>query len=159
WSYDLLSDEERALLLRLSAFAGGWTLEAAEAVCIGKGVEEREVLDLLTRLVQKSLVIYEEREGGGRYRLLETVRQDARERLLESGEAEAVRERHRDWFLALAQRAEPELWRGSQTEWLERLERENDNLRAALAWSGAPGQVEAGLRLGGALRRFWEVRG
>src|SRR5205823_12041285 len=75
WSYDLLAEPERALLRRLSVFAGGWTLEAAEAVCLGEGVEEWEVLDLLTSLVEKSLVLYEEREGKGRYRLLETVRQ------------------------------------------------------------------------------------
>ncbi len=159
WSYDLLTDAERSLLRRLSVFAGGWTLEAAEAVCMGEGVETWEVLDLLTSLVEKSLVLYEEQAGEGRYRLLETVRQYARDRLLEAGEAEVVRQRHRDWFLALAERAEPELSRGSQTEWLEWLEREHDNLRAALAWSGAPVQVEAGLRLGGALGRFWQVRG
>src|SRR5205823_7140008 len=115
-----------------------------------------EVLDLLASLVEKSLVLYEEREGEGRYRLLETVRQYARDRLLEAGEAAAVRGRHRDWFLALAEQAEPELRGPEQVVWLERLEREHDNLRAALAWSGAQGEGEAGLRLGGALKRFWE---
>src|SRR5262249_8538660 len=106
WSYDLLSPPEKALLRRLSVFAGGWTLEAAEAVCVGAEVEEWEVLDLLTSLVEKSLVLYEERESEGRYRLLETVRQYARDRLLITGEADGVRERHRDWFLALAEERE-----------------------------------------------------
>jgi predicted ATPase/class 3 adenylate cyclase len=159
WSYDLLSEVERALLRRVSAFAGGWTLEAAEAVCVGEAVEEGEVLDLLTSLVEKSLVLYEEGEGEGRYRLLETVRQYARDRLLEAGEAAAVRSRHRDWFLALAEEAEQGLVEASQTMWLDRLEREHDNLRAALAWTVVEGQGEAGLRLGGTLMPFWVVRG
>jgi predicted ATPase len=172
WSYDLLSPPERALLRRLSVFAGGWTLEAAEAVtcgearvptqwvdgCVGEGVEAWEVLDVLTSLVEKSLVLYEERGGEGRYRLLETVRQYARDRLLEAGEA-AVRERHRDWFLALAEQGMVGANERAWPDWLDRLEREHDNLRAALAWSGAEGQGEAGLRLGGALGGFWLVRG
>jgi tetratricopeptide (TPR) repeat protein len=140
-------------------FAGGWTLEAAEAVCVGEGVEEWEVLDRLTSLVEKSLVLYEEQSGEGRYRLLETVRQYARDRLQEGGEAEAVRGRHAEYFLRLAERAEPELHRHEQIEWLDRLGVEHDNLRAALAWSRAEGQSEVGLRLGGALWWFWAVRG
>src|SRR2546421_4211466 len=91
-------------------------------------VEDWEVLDLLTGLVEKSLVLYEEQGGEGRYRLLETVRQYARDRLLEAGEAEGVRERHRNWFLALAEQAEPELRGPEQGAWLDRLEREHDNL-------------------------------
>src|SRR5713226_5481995 len=132
WSYDLLSPSEGALLRRLSVFAGGWTLEAAEAVCAGEGVEEWEVLDLLTSLVEKSLVLYEERGGEGRYRLLETVRQYARDRLLEAGEAEAVRGRHLGFVLRLAEEAEPKLSGPEQVVWLDRLEAEHDNLRAAL---------------------------
>jgi predicted ATPase/class 3 adenylate cyclase/Tfp pilus assembly protein PilF len=161
WSYDLLSEPERALMRRLSAFAAGWTLEAAEAVCVGEGVEEWEVLDLLTSLVEKSLVLYEEREGEGRYRLLETVRQYARDRLLEAGEAAGVRGRHRDWCLELAERAEPHLCAGAeQAAWLNRLEREHDNLRASLAWcQEVEESAEAGLRLAGALNRFWYKRG
>src|SRR5262245_42819181 len=156
WSYDLLSPPERALLRRLSVFAGGWTLEAAEAVCVGDGIEGWEVLDLLTSLVEKSLVLYEEGEGEGRYRLLETVRQYARDRLLEAGESEAAREQHCDWFLALAEEAEPQLWR--EVAWVERLEREHDNLRTALEWCAAS-SPETGLRLAGALHWFWHIRG
>jgi predicted ATPase/class 3 adenylate cyclase len=109
WSYDLLTETERKLLRRLSVFAGGWTLEAAEAVCSGDGLDEWEVLDLVTTLVDKSLVQYEAGEGEARYRLLETVRQYARDRLLESGEADVARGRQLDWCLALAERAEPKL--------------------------------------------------
>jgi predicted ATPase/DNA-binding SARP family transcriptional activator len=159
WSYDLLSEEERALLRRLSVFAGGWTLEAAEGVCEGDVIEAWQVFDLLTSLVEKSLVIYNERERDVRNRLLETVRQYARDRLLEVGETASVQGRHRDWFLALAERAEPELGGPEARTWLDRLEAEHENLRAALAWSGAQGHIEAGLRLVGALAEFWFVRG
>src|SRR5262249_50670054 len=114
WSYDLLSDPERRLLRRLSVFAGGWALAAAAAVASGEGIESREVLDLLTALVDKSLVDYGEREGEARYRLLETVRQYARERLLEAGEVEAARERHQQFYLGWAERAAPELRRAQQ---------------------------------------------
>jgi predicted ATPase/DNA-binding SARP family transcriptional activator len=163
WSHDLLTEPEQGLLRRLSVFAGGWTLEAAEAVGRGEGVDEWEVLDLLTSLVEKSLVLYEVETGGAedRYRLLETVRQYARDRLREAGETEAVRERHRDWFVMLAEEAAPELEGGNQAAWLQRLEREHDNLRAALSWSLEPvaNAPEKGLRLGGALWRFWYARG
>jgi predicted ATPase/class 3 adenylate cyclase/DNA-binding SARP family transcriptional activator len=159
WSYDLLSASERRLLCRLSVFAGGWTLEAAEGVCAGDGIEAGEVFDLLTQLVDKSLVVYEEQEGEARYRLLETVRQYSGDRLLEAGETAAVRGQHTDFFVRLAEQAEPELPGVEQTAWLERLEREHDNLRAALTWSRAEGQGEAGLRLGGALWWYWAVRG
>jgi non-specific serine/threonine protein kinase len=158
WSFDLLSEGEQTLLRRLSVFAGGWTLGAAEAVCMGENVEAWEVLDLLTSLVDKSLVPYDEQGGEGRYRLLETVRQYARDRLLDSGEAAAVWARHCDWCLTLAEQAEEGLHTTSQKAWLDRLEREHDNLRAALGWCSSDGP-EAGLRLGGALREFWWVRG
>ena len=100
WSYDLLHDSEKLLLQQLSVFAGGWTLDAAERICAGDHVEDGEVLDRLTSLIDKSLVAIEEGDGRFRYRLLETVRQYARERLVESGGAEAIRERHRDYFVA-----------------------------------------------------------
>jgi predicted ATPase/class 3 adenylate cyclase len=157
WSYDLLTEPERALLGRLAVFAGGWTLAAAEAVGTGGEVDKSHVLDLLTYLVQKSLVEFD--AEGGRYRLLETVRQYAGERLEESGGGEAARERHRDYFLALAEEAEPKLTGPEQTEWLQRLEEEHENLRASLEWSFVEVGSGGGLRLCGALHRFWETRG
>ena len=159
WSYDLLRDPEKLLLQRLSVFAGGWTLDAAEQVCAGEGEEDREALDLLTSLADKSLVVVEQNDGHSRYRLLETVRQYARERLLESGGGEAVRERHGDYFLALAEEAEPKLLGAEQAEWLRRLEEEHDNLRSALEWSLAEAGSQEDLRLCGALNRFWSTRG
>jgi predicted ATPase/class 3 adenylate cyclase len=158
WSFDLLSEEERALLLRLSVFAGGWSLEAAEAVCSGNGVAASDILDLLTQLVDKSLVITETQGGEARYRLLETVRQYGWERLVESNEAADIRRRHRDWYLDLAERAEPRLLSLEQVVWLERLEAEHDNLRAALELSRAEESAEAWLRLAGALHYFWFMR-
>lgn len=159
WSYGLLSEQERALLRRLSVFAGGWTLEAAEGVCAWEGIETHEVLDLLTHLVAKSLVAMEERDGEARYHLVETVRQYCRDKLRESGEA-GVYERHRNWFLQLVERAKPELQGPDQRHWLNRLEQEHDNLRAALQWSQMePGSGEAGLTLVAGLWRFWEVHG
>jgi predicted ATPase/class 3 adenylate cyclase len=160
WSFDLLSDQERLLLRRLSVFAG-WTLEAAEKVCQGEGIEGWEVLELQAHLVEKSLVLVEEGPGGeARYRLLGTIRQYARDRLIEAGEAAAVRDRHRNWFLELAERAATELRGPEQALWLDRLEQEHDNLRAALEWSqGSEEAGDAGLRLAGSLYRFWYVRG
>jgi predicted ATPase len=133
WSHDLLPDDEGAMFRRLSVFAGGFTLGAAESVCAGVGLERNEVLDLLSHLVDKSLVVASERGGEARYRLLETVRQYAREKLSESGEAEEVGERHAGYYLALAEEAEPELKGAGQVAWVERLEQERDNLRAAMA--------------------------
>jgi predicted ATPase/class 3 adenylate cyclase/Tfp pilus assembly protein PilF len=170
WSYELLSESERALLRRLSVFAGGFTLAALEAVCAGDGVSEEEILDLLARLVDKSLVLtVEPGEAGsaggaswgtdpGRFRLLETIRQYGAEHLEAAGEAAIWRGRHRDWFLTLAEQAEPELQGPRQAEWLERLEMEYANLRTALNWSVEGGEAEAGMRLGGALGRFWSLR-
>jgi predicted ATPase/predicted Ser/Thr protein kinase len=160
WSYDLLSEPERTLLCRLSVFPGSWTLEAAEAVCAGDGIERETMLDLVSRLVDKSLVnVEDDASGNRRYRCLETVRQYARERLVRSGHAERVRERHLDFFLALARRAEPELMRSEQASWLNRLQIEHDNLRAALEWClEAPGHGQTALEIAVALSRFWAVR-
>jgi tetratricopeptide (TPR) repeat protein len=134
----------------------GLSIEAAEAVCSGNGLEPADVLDLLTRLVDKSLVGVETQSGKARYRLLETVRQYGRDRLQESDEVNDVRRRHRDWCLTLAEQAAPELWGPRQAFWLARLEREHDNLRGALEWSHAERDgAEAGLRLAGALVFFW----
>jgi predicted ATPase/class 3 adenylate cyclase len=158
WSYDLLAQNERAVLRRLSVFAGGCTLEAAEAVCSGDGVDASEVLDLLTQLVDKSLVVMETRGEEARYRLLETVRQYARDRLLASGEAPEVRTRHRAWYLDLAERAETRIHGPEETMWLDRLEEEHDNLRAALGWSSTEEKdTEIRLRLVAALFEFWNA--
>jgi predicted ATPase/class 3 adenylate cyclase len=161
WSYGLLSEPERRLLRRLSVFAGGWSLEAVEAVCAGEGLEAWEVLDLQALLIEKSLVLLEKAGGGEeRYRLLGTIRHYAADRLVEAGEAGPTRGRHLDWFLALAERASPELRSDKQAEWLECLEQEHENLRAALEWSmAAAGDGEPAVRLAGALWRFWYVRG
>jgi predicted ATPase/class 3 adenylate cyclase len=156
WSFALLTEQEQILLRRLSVFAGGWSLEAAEAICPGDAIEGPDILDLLTRLVDRSLVIVEPRSGEARYHLLETVRQYARDRLLESGEAAGIRIRHQGWFLALAERAEPELRGPSQMIWLERLKTEHDNLRVALEWSKMDANSALlGVRLVGALQWFW----
>ena len=159
WSYNLLDEMERALFGQLSVFAGGWTLEAAEQVCSGRGIEQYEVLDLHIGLVDKSLVVAgATSEGAVRYRMLEPIRQYARERLDQSEEAGEVQERHATFFLVLAERAEPELAGSQQRLWVERLEKELDNLRAALSWVLERGEGELALRLGAALWRFWFAR-
>ena len=161
WSHELLSEDEKKLFGRLSVFAGGWTLEASEALGAGEGVEEDEVLDLLSGLVEKSLVVAKvSDEGGVRYRLLEPVRQYALGKLEESGTAQAARRRHTEFFLALAEEADPALEGAQQAAWLERLEEEHDNMRAALSWSLEEGNgPELGLRMGAALGEFWHLRG
>ncbi|HJS28873.1 MAG TPA: tetratricopeptide repeat protein, partial [Anaerolineales bacterium] len=159
WSYELVSEPERVLLRRLSVFAGGWTLEAAEKVCAGNGIPARQVLDLLARLVDKSLVAVEERTGTARYRMLHTIRQYAREKLFASGEEERVRARHLDFYAGLAEEAEPQLRSAEQLQWLDRLETDHDNLRAALRWGQQGAGPDLGLRLAGALFWFWLLRG
>lgn len=159
WSYELLGGHEQALFRRLSAFAGGFTLEAAESVGTGGSIDAGDVLELLSMLVDKSLVVAEESwETGARYRLLEPIRQYAREKLSVSGEGEAVGRRHAAFFLALAEEAEPELKGPRQARWLDRLETEHDNFRAALSWSLGRG-VDLGPRIACALRLFWYTRG
>jgi predicted ATPase len=155
WSYDLLSEPERVLFRRLSVFAGGFSLEAAEAVNANEG----DVLNDLGRLVEQSLVRVEPNGAKTRYGMLGPVRQYALERLQESDEEEHTRTRHAAFFLALAERAEPELWKPDQVGWLDLLETENDNMRAALSWAVERGRDEVGLRLSVALQRFWSVRG
>jgi tetratricopeptide (TPR) repeat protein len=165
WSYDHLSNDERVLLRRLSVFAGGWTLPAAESVFVSEDIKKSEVLDLLSHLVDKSLVEMnsDEEKGTGRtrYRLLETVRQYASERLMEEEEDGAAYRRHRDFFLALAENAEPELDGPDQGVWLSRLKDEHDNLRGALRGcrAGDDAEAEIGLRLAGALGLFWDICG
>lgn len=176
WSYELLTEAERQLMCRLSVFAGGWTLEAAEEVCSGNGIEEEETLDLLSHLVDKSLVNIDEWSeckrdraqpsieadvvGNRRYRFLETVRQYARERLLRSGDSERLRDLHFAFFLDLARRAEPELQKADQVLWLNRLQLEHDNLRSALDWAlSGSRQDDHAQELAAALWWFWTKRG
>ena len=160
WSYELLSEDEKKLFERLSVFAGGWTLEAAEVVGVGGSIEEGEVLDVLSGLVDKSLVVARgSDEGGVRYRMLEPVRQYALEKLKDSGEAEAAKRAHADYFLALAEEAEPELFGPREAEFFDRLEVEHDNIRATLSWTIEQGETETALRLAAALWMFWFARG
>jgi predicted ATPase/transcriptional regulator with XRE-family HTH domain len=158
WSYDLLDEPEQILFRRLAVFVGGFTLEAAEAVCSGPGQDPADVLPALIQLVDKSLVPVQEENGDARYRLLETVRQYAWGRLVEAGEAEATRGRHRDWYIALVGPAELEWWGAKQLAWLNVALAEYDNLCAALAWC-READAEAGARLAGALWQFWQIRG
>jgi predicted ATPase/class 3 adenylate cyclase len=158
WSFDLLTDTEKRLLRRLAVFAGGWTLEAAEVVGAGDGIDQGEVMDLLSHLVEKSLVSME--ADGQRYRLVETVRQYAQERLDEAGETAATRSRHLAFFLALAERASPELVGPHQGEWLARLDLEGENLLAAHAWCDhAEGGGDLGLRVIFAVKLYMFYRG
>jgi predicted ATPase/DNA-binding CsgD family transcriptional regulator len=159
WSHDLLPEQERALFRRLSVFAGDFTLEAAEVVCGGEDLQSDEVLNLLSHLVDKSLVLMVEQDGEARYRLLETVRQYAWEKLSDLGEGGQLRERHAGYYLKLAEEAEPELKGDRQVTWLERLETEHDNLRSALRWLLGRGESEEAARLGWALWLFWWIRG
>lgn len=159
WSYDLLSDPERLLFRRMSVFAGGFTLEAAEEICAGGDLESYQVLDILFQLVDKSLVSMEEQDDVARYRLLGTIRQYGSEKLESSGEGPNVHEKHRDYFLRLAEEAAPHLTTRGQDEWLTRLQAERDNLRAALRWGEQKGASEAQLRMVCALLFFWMIRG
>jgi predicted ATPase len=154
WSYHLLSAELQRFFARLSVFQGGWTLEAAQAVC-----DEPLGLDYLEQLRECSLVLAEDVSGETRFRMRETLREYGRERLAAGGEGERIRRRHAEFFLALTEEAEPELKGPDQAAWLDRLEREHDNLSAALTWLVESGGAEQALRLGGALWWFWMVRG
>ena len=158
WSHELCSEHERILLRRLAVWTGGFTLEGAESVSGGGGLERRAALETLTGLVDKALVDTEERGGEIRFRMLDTIRQYAAARLAEVGEVEAVHGRHLEWCLELAERAEPELVRRDAATWVARLELEAPNLRAALDWA-ASRDVDAALRLAAALTFFWLVRG
>ena len=171
WSNNLLSEPEKALLNRMSVFSGGWTLSAAEAVCadednvgVNSHIHLDEVLDLLTSLVDKSLVIAEEvssfGEGGKtRYHMLEMVRGYGRERLVESGDSERVRDLHLDFFLRFAEEAESQIQGEADRKVWSQLEEEHDNVRGALEWSRGSGRIEEGLRTAGALLEFWYVQG
>jgi predicted ATPase len=159
WSHDLLGPAEQTLFRRLAVFAGGWTLEAAESVCAGDDVAEDMVLDVLGHLVDRSLVDVNHGDPDLRYRLLEIVREYARQKLAEAGEFAWLQARHLSWCVALAERAESALEHPDAATWFNRLESELDNLRAALDWSETSRDTEHGLRLAGALRWFWDLRG
>jgi predicted ATPase len=158
WSYDLLDEDERAMLRRLAVFAGGWSLEAAEQVCADDEAARGDVIDRLDALVQKSLVNVD--RDGSRYRLLETVREYARERLRDSGEDSGVRDRHLRYCLALAARASGELGGPDQPRWLDVLDLERENILAAHAWCGqAADGAKLGLDLAHYLKLYWFNRG
>jgi predicted ATPase/DNA-binding CsgD family transcriptional regulator len=160
WSYSLLTADEQILLRRLAVFTAGFTLDMAEAVCCGEEIGERRTLDQISSLVSKSLLIADTiGRAQARYRLLETIREYALEKLGESGETAQLRDRHLELYLARAEEAAPKLNDAYQQLWLNWLEGEHDNLRAALAWSLESGQIEAGLRIAIAIARFWEIRG
>ncbi len=170
WSFNLLTADERLLFLRLSVFAGGFTLAAAETICSDDALDRAAILDLLAQLVDKSLVVPFDAStveaataaaastAETRYRLLETIRQYARDRLHDVGGSTVVRGRHLDYFVALAEEAEPHFRQGDQVVWLDRLEAELDNVRAALEWALST-SVDLGLRLTGSLLWFWHIRG
>ena len=160
WSYTLLSAVERTVLRRLSVFGGGWTLEAAEAVCGGDGDAAVDVLAVLPNLVDKSLVQVSAPNGEARYRLLETIRQYAHAKLAERGEADTVRDRHLDYFIGWVESAEPHLVGPDQFAWLSRFEAEHDNLRSGLSWSlESESRAEKGLRLASVVGHFWRLHG
>ena len=158
WSYSLLEREEQQLLNRLSVFACSFSLEGVEAIC-GVTGDQEENIDLLARLVDKSLAVAEQDEGGMRYRLLETVRQYAKACVVETGEEAALRERHARFYLALAENAEPKILGSERTGALKQIDRVYDDLRAALGWARLAGEGELALRLVGALFWFWHFRG
>ena len=165
WSHDLLDERERVLFRRLAVFGSGWTLEAAEAVCAVDGLAPDEILDLLSGLATKSLILPRtssdacEHVGEMRYSLLESLREYAAEKLRDAGEETMLRQRHRDWLLARAELVEPELLGPRSIWWMDRLESGRDNLRLALAWCIERDEAEPGLRLVSALARFWQIRG
>jgi predicted ATPase len=160
WSHDLLDATEQTLFRRLAIFVGGFTIDAAAAVCDPDGELGIDMLDALAAFVDKSLLRgVEAGHGEPRFRMLETIREYAIERLAESDDAELTRRRHEDEFAELARRAEPELLGSSQKDWLDRLEGETDNLRAALGRAADDGRIELALDMGAAMWRFWQQRG
>jgi predicted ATPase len=163
WSYDLLDAGEKQVFRRIAVFQGGRTIEAMEAVCNFDGQMQMDVLDGVESLVSKSLLRQshgtEEAEGEPRIWMLETIHEYAREELGQSGEAAALSREHALYFMGVAEEAEPYLRGAGQAEWLARLEAENDNIRAAFTWALADGDADVALRMGGALRWFWELHG
>jgi predicted ATPase/DNA-binding XRE family transcriptional regulator len=158
WSYDLLSAIEQTLFQRLSVFVNGWTLEAAESVCSDATIKSESISVLLIQLINKSLVVTQEEHGKTRYKMLETIRQYAAEKLDRSGEKDVLCDRHVEYFLYLAETAAPHLIRPEQLEWLPLLDADYENLRFALELSLNKESAESSLRLSSALGLFWEIR-
>jgi predicted ATPase/DNA-binding SARP family transcriptional activator len=158
WSWELLSDAERAALRRLAVFSGGASLEAAERVCAGEAVEPEEVLELLTSLAEKSLLLAEG-DSAPRYRMLGTIKEYAAQRLAEAGESDRARQAHLAYFTDLTETAEPHLRRAEQLEWLATLEAEHDNIRAAMRGALAAGEAQAAMRLAAACGYYWWLGG
>lgn len=159
WSHDLLTPPEQVMLRRLSVFTNGFSLATAETVCAGDGIERNQVLELLSTLVTKSLVVAQTlQRGEARYSLLETIRQYAQEKLTTSGELPAISDRHLQCFLQLTEATAEKLTGQFQRLWLNCLEGEYDNIRAALTWSLESSRIEAGLRIAIAIYQFWTIR-
>ena len=159
WSYDLLTRPEQTLLQRMSVFAGGCSLATVEEVCTGGGIEHEQIMELLSSLVNKSLVVAQTLQlGEARYSMLETIREYAQEQLTHSEDWSTTQNRHLQCFLKLAEETAPKLIERYQQNWLDWLEVEHTNFRAALAWSLESGQIEAGLRIAIALHEFWQKR-
>jgi predicted ATPase len=160
WSYDLLTEKERMLMRRLAVFAGSWTMEAAEQIIPGGELEDWEMLDLLTSLIDKSFVYTETLNGHIRYRFLESIQKYSQERLEASQEIDEFTAKHAGYYLNIAQDSYGKMWGSQQAVWLVRLDEEYDNLRKALTWlSQAPGQKAGLLKMAGSLWRYWEIRG
>jgi predicted ATPase/class 3 adenylate cyclase len=159
WSHDLLDLAERALFRRLSIFSGGWTFDAAQAICDPDGDLGLDVLDGIVSFVDKSLVRRDEMpDGEPRFRMLETIREYARERLSEHAEAATIAHRHGQFYADLVLRAEPELLGANQAFWLDLLETERDNVRGALRWAVDAGEIELAMTMAGSLWRYWHQR-
>jgi predicted ATPase/class 3 adenylate cyclase len=157
WSYRLLGDREKQLFERLSVFQGGFDLGAAREVCSTSPINEYDVLELLPALVDKSLIVVDDGREEARYRVLEMLRQFGRDRLDESGETELMRQQHATHYMTLAEEFEPNVRGENEKEWRDRINLELDNLRLAMDWSLAAGKLEIGMRLAGAIWRFWKV--
>ncbi|MBM0236629.1 winged helix-turn-helix domain-containing protein [Micromonospora sp. ATA32] len=158
WSWDLLTDAERTVLRRLSVFSGGASLEAAERVCAGDAVEQEEVLELLTALAEKSLLVAEG-DGAPRYRMLGTIKEYAAHRLAEAGESDLARHAHLAYFTELTETAEPQLRRAEQLKWLATLEVEHDNIGSAMRGALAAGEAHAAMRLAAGAGWYWWLGG
>ncbi len=164
WSFDLLTSREKSLFAKLSVFSGGWTLAAFEVICSANqdsidDLDIRDVPNLLMNLVDKSIVVVQEMDGGERYHLLETLRAYALQRLQEYDSGDDLNRQHYNWYCALAEDAEPHCYTADSSFWFDLLERDIDNIYSALSWSISSGNIELGIRLAGFLWRFWYLRG